>query len=375
MVSYKYKLYTTKKAKDLNNMKREACFIWNHALNLQKRYYRIYGKYIPCVRMQKHFAKRIKRTYLHSQSAQEVLERLDNAFQRFFKHKAKRPPKKKSHKDFKSFVFKQGGFTLQGNVFHLNSVGKDYRFSYSRPYEGTVKQVRLKLSPKGEWYLIVVTDANPKSYAKTHDGASVGIDFGLKTYMTFSNGEKLQHPQFLKHGLKQLRKIARTHSKTSKTSSRREYARRSLASFHEHLGNKRKDYQWKLAHELCRRYDIIFLEDLNMSGMSKLWGRKVNDLAHGQFTQILEQVATKYGCTVHKIDRWYASSKLCECGYKNSDLRLSDREWVCPRCGLVHDRDIHAAQNILRRGIYELTSGSETNEAVAEGRSANTLIA
>ena len=111
----------------------------------------------------------------------------------------------------------------------------------------------------------------------------------------------------------------------------------------------------------------IFIEDLCLAGMTRLWGRKVNDLAYGQFVSILEQVSMKYGCVVHKIDRWYASSKMCDCGYKNAKLTLRDRTWVCPVCGRVHDRDIHAAENILRRGIYELSSGSETNEATAEG--------
>lgn len=367
MISYEYKLYRSKKNVHLNNMLKEACFVWNHALELQKRYYTLYKGYITAARMQKHFAKRITRHYMHSQSVQEILQRLDNAYKRFFQHIAKRPPKFKKHKDFKSFVFKQGGFTLCGNTFHLNSVKKDYRFSYSRPYEGKVKQVRLKLLPKGDWHIYIITDAKQKPIAKTHDGASTGIDFGLKTYLTFSNGDKVQHPQYLKRGLKRLRKVSRKHSKTSNTSAWRESARISLAGLYEHIANQRKDYQWKLAHELCRRYDYIFIEDLQLTGMTKLWGRKMNDLAHAQFINILEQVALRYGCTVHKIDRWYASSKLCDCGYKNINLTLSDRTWVCPVCGQIHDRDIHAAENILRRGIYELSSGSETNEAVAEG--------
>ena len=373
MLSYEYKLYRTKKTKHLDNILREACFVWNHALSLQKRYYKLYRKYIPAVRMQKHFAKRISRTYMHSQTTQEVLQRLDTAYARFFKHLAVRPPKFKKHSDFKSFVFKQhGGYSLCGNVFHLNSVQKDYRFSLSRPYEGNVKQVRLKRSPKGDWYLYVITDAKQQPIAKSHDGASIGIDFGLKTYMTFSDGETLQHPQYLKQDLKALRTLSRNHSKVH--GSRKEYARQSLASLHEHIANRRKDYQWKLAHEICRRYDYIFIEDLCLAGMTKLWGRKMADLAHGQFVRILCEVANKYGCTVHKIDKWFPSSKLCDCGYVNKALMLSDREWVCPECGQIHDRDVHAAINILRRGIYELTSGSKTNEAVAEGCSAQTTL-
>ena len=362
MISYKYKLYRTKNTRHLDNMLSEACFVWNHALSLQKRYYRLYGKYVSSARMQKHFAKRIRRTYLHSQSVQEVLQRLDAAYARFFKHLANRPPKYKKASDFASFCYKQGGFSLCGNVFHVNSVKKDYRFSLSRPYDGKVKQVRVRRSHLNEWYIYVVTDASPKSYTKTHDGASVGIDFGLKTYMAFSDGEKLSHPQFLKRGLRRLRKASEKHSRCAKGSNHREQARLALCRLHEHISDKRSDFQWKLAHDLCRRFDTMFIEDLNLSGMTRLWGRKMNDLAHGQFVRILEQVAAKYGCTVHRIDKWFPSSKLCDCGYKNDSLSLNDRTWVCPRCGQVHDRDVHAAEMILRRGIYELASNGKTIE-------------
>jgi putative transposase len=138
---------------------------------------------------------------------------------------------------------------------------------------------------------------------------------------------------------------------------------------HEKVVNSRTDWQWKLAHELCRRYDNIFIEDLSLTGMSRRWGRKMSDLAHGEFADILQQVADKYGCLVHKIDRFYPSSRLCECGYKNEGLKLSDREWVCPECGKIHDRDINAARNILRRGIDELKSDSKTDATTVAGQS------
>ena len=362
MISYKYKLYKNKNTKHLDNMLSEACFVWNHALALQKRYYRLYGKYVSSARMQKHFAKRIKRNYLHSQSVQEVLQRLDAAYARFFKRLAKRPPKFKKHKDFCSFCYKQGGFSLCGNVFHVNSCKKDFKFSFSRSYEGKVKQVRVKRSHLNEWYIYVITDASPKSYTKTHDGANVGIDFGLKTYMTFSDGEKLSHPQFLKQGIRSLERASKRLSKCLSGSHHKEQARLALCQLHETIMNKRADFQWKLAHYLCKRYDHIFIEDLNLNGMSRLWGRKMNDLAHASFVIILEQVADKYGCTVHRIDRWFPSSKLCDCGYKNDNLSLNDRAWVCPQCGQIHDRDVHAAEMILRRGIYELTSDRKTIE-------------
>ncbi|MDE6842757.1 MAG: transposase [Muribaculaceae bacterium] len=360
MISYKYKLYTSKRTKYLDRILREASYVWNHALALQKRYYRLFGKYISKNVMQKHFAKRISRNLLHSQSVQEILERLDTAFQRFFKRLARRPPKFRRAKYFSSFVFKQGGFTLNGNVITINRIKKRFKFSYSRPYEGKVRRIIFKRSPLGEFYLIVITDANSKPYGKTHDGASVGIDFGLKTYMVMSDGTAVWNPQYLKFDLGNVKRKSLNLSKTKRGSNNRERRRMELCREFESITNRRNDFQWKLAHELCRRYDYIFIEDLSLSGMTRLWGRKMSDLAHAEFVNKLEYVASKYGVTVHRIDRFYPSSKTCECGYVNKNLSLTDREWICPECGKKNDRDLNAAQNILRRGISELWSGCQT---------------
>lgn len=279
---------------------------------------------------------------------------------RFFKKLTKRPPKFKKARDFASFVFKQNGFTLNGNVVTINRIKKRFKFSHSRPYEGRVIRVAFKRSPLGEYYLIITTDAEPKSYEKSHNGAFVGIDFGLKTYMVMSDGTTVENPQYLKSDLNNVRRKSRNLSKCKKGSSNRECRRKDICREYESITNKRNDFQWKLAHELCRRYDFIFLEDLSLSGMTRMWGRKMSDLAHAEFVTKLEYVAHKYGVMIHKIDRFYPSSKTCECGYVNKNLSLKDREWACPECGKINDRDLNAAENILRRGISELWSGCQT---------------
>ena len=363
MISYKYKLYRTDKTKHLDKMLREACFVWDHALALQKRYYRLYGKYINCGRMKAHFVKRISRNTLHSQTVQELLERLDDAYKRFFEHLAERPPKFKRAKDFSSIVFKQGGYSLNGNVLTINSIKKRFKFSLSRPYSGKVKTLTVKRSPLGEYFIVMVLDKPPVTFRKTHNGASVGIDFGLKTYMTMSDGTKVKSPQFLKTNLQKVQRASRNLSKSASDSHHHQSRRMELDRVHERIVNKRSEFQWQLAHLLCRQYDHIYIEDLQLKGMTTLWGRKMNDLSHGAFINRLEYVATKYGVTVHKIDRFYPSSKRCTCGYVNKQLQLKDRHWTCPECGAVHDRDLLAAQNILRQGIAELESTSKTPSA------------
>lgn len=360
MITYKYKLYKNKNTRHLDKMLCEASFVWNHALALQKRYYSLYGKYISKNAMQKHYAKRIKRTLLHSQTTQEIIERLDTAYNRFFKKIAARPPKFKRAKDFSSFMYKQGGYTLNGNVITLNSIKKRFKFSLSRTYEGKIKRVSIKRNSLNEFFVVIVTDANPKKYVKTHDGASVGIDFGLKTYLTLSDNKEFVNPLFLKSGLKDLKRKSRNLSKAKKGSNNREKRRLELCHQHDNICDKRNNYQWKLAHELCRQYDLICIEDLTLTGMTRLWGRKMSDLAHGEFINKLEYVASKYNITVHKIDRWYPSSKTCECGQVNKKLKLTDRKWICPECGSINDRDLLASKNILRKGISELWSDGKT---------------
>ena len=368
MIAYKYKLYRTDKTKHLDKMLRESCFVWNHALSLQKRYYRIYKKYIPLGVMQHHQAMRIKRTLLGAQTVQEILERLDIAYKRFFEHLAIIPPKFRKAKDFASIVYKQCGFSLCGNEIAISKIHKSYKFSKSRNYEGRVKRVVLKRNRLGEYFILIVTDAEPQSYGKTLKGASVGIDFGLKKYLTLSDGAAYDNPQFLKESLVELRRRSRNLSKCKKGSNNRERKRKDLDRLWNDICNKRNDFQWKLAHNLCRKYDNIFIEDLNLADMSlgRKANRKLKDQAHAEFITKLLYVATKYDVVVHKIDRYYPSSKTCTCGYVNKELTLTDRRWVCPECGATHDRDLLAANNILRRGIYELESDSKTSKRTAK---------
>ena len=315
--------------------------------------------------MQHHQAKRIKRNLLHSQTTQEIIERLDASYKRFFEHRAIRPPKFKKAKDFSSVVFKQnGGYCINENRLKINRIDKIFKFSKSREYEGKIKQVKVKRNRLGEYFVYVVTDAEPQKYRKSRRGASVGIDFGLKTYLTLSDGLKIENPQFMKENLTELRRRSRNLSKCKKGSNNRERKRKELAKLWDDIDNKRDDFQWKLAHFLCRKYDRIFIEDLNLAdiNLSRRANRKLKDQAHAAFVQKLEYVATKYDVVVHKIDRYYPSSKTCTCGYVNKDLKLTDRKWKCPHCGTEHDRDLLAANNILRRGIVELESDSKTSK-------------
>ena len=187
---------------------------------------------------------------------------------------------------------------------------------------------------------------------------SRSFDFGLKTFLTCSDGSKFESPQFLKQSLNLIKKASRQHSKKRKGSSNRERARLNLVRQHEDVVNRRSDWFWKLAHDLTNWFDVLCFETLNLKGMQRLWGRKISDLAFGEFLQILEWVAKKKGKQVVFIDRWYPSSKTCsECGHVLDKLDLSVREWRCPSCGSINGRDENAALNICAVGASTVKLG------------------
>jgi putative transposase len=180
----------------------------------------------------------------------------------------------------------------------------------------------------------------------------------FNTFLTCSEGFQIKSPQFLKASLNNIRKASRMHSQKLKGSNNRERARKHLVRQHEKVSNRRRDWLWKLAHELTNKFDVLCFETLNLKGMQRLWGRKVNDLALGDFLQILEWVASKKGKRVIYIDRWYPSTKTCFCcGHVLDELGLDVRRWRCPSCHCVNDRDENAALNIKRVGSSTLGVG------------------
>lgn len=370
MLAYKFKLYTTKQTKHLDTMLVEASWVWNTCLRTQKRYYKIFGKYASSNDMQKHFCKRWKVKYLHSQSVQEIIQRLDCAYQRFFKKLSARPPKFKKATEFSSFVFKQGGYKLVDNKLTINKIKKIYKFSKSRDIDGNIKQLIVKRNRLREYFIVAISDTKSKPYIKSHNGASVGADFGLKKYLTLSDGNSIDCPQYIKDNLLKYKRLSRNLSKCVKGSNNRERRRKALCRLFLNIKHKREEFHWQLSHQLCKTYDYIFLEDLNIKGIvrHKNWGRKMNDLCFSDFVLKLSQVADKYGVVVHKIDRFYPSSQTCsECGVLFKGTKnLALREWTCPSCGTHHDRDLNASKNILRQGIAELESGSKTSVAMRQ---------
>ncbi len=363
MKTLKFKLYQSSRNKHLKRSINAAGVIYNHCIALHQRYYRWWGNHLNCAKLQSHIAKLRKRKpfwqQVGSQAVQDICQRIEKAYQLFFKHHKKgvRPPNFKKVRRYKSFTLKQAGYKfLGGNRIKIGN--RVYQYWNSREIEGTVKTLTIKRTPLGELFMVVVVDSVDEPETKFETSRIAGFDFGLKTFLTCSDGTKIESPQFLKQSLNVIKKASRNYSKKRKESANRERARLNLVRKHEDVVNRRSDWFWKLAHDLTNQFDVLCFETLKLKGMQRLWGRKISDLAFGEFLKILEWVATKKGKQVVFIDRWYPSSKTCSnCRYVLKELALDVREWRCPSCQSVNGRDENAAINIQRVGASTLKLG------------------
>lgn len=367
MKTLKFKFYQHKRNRFLKRTVNAAGVIYNHCIALHKRYYRMWKKHLSCTKLQAHIAKLRNRNpfwqLVGSQAVQDICQRIEKAYQNFFKHhdQGVRPPGFKKVKKYKSFTLKQAGYKfLGGNRIKIGN--RIYQFWNSRPIEGIIKTVTIKRTPLGELFLCVVVESESTPVIQFETRKVAGFDFGLKTFLTYFDGvetKEIQSPLFFKQSLNAIRQACKQLSRKQKGSKRRECARKHLARQHERIAYQREDWFWKLAHELSDQFDVLCFETLNLKGMKRLWGRKVSDLAFGTFLKILEWVALKKGKQVVYADPWYPSTKTCShCGHVLERLDLSTRVWECPSCRTFHKRDENAARNLQIVGTSTIGLGS-----------------
>ena len=367
MKTEKYELYHQSNIIQIGNLIDDMHSVHVHLILLQRRYYRIYRKYAALSRILKHITK-LKRTskphwnQFPSQMIQDVAIRIDLGYQRFFDNiedrklgktnrKVGKPKIKPNHK-YNSVTFTQSGFKIEGNRLTINCLKKSFTFWKHRKWTGTLKKVIIKRDNVGDYSLFFVCE-NPKPPKKLPlTGNEAGADFGCKTFLTLSDGIKIDSPQFYKQSLTAIRSANKALSRKQYLSSGWFRAKRHLSRVHKKIANRRRDWFFKLALRLVRKYDKIAIETLNLEGMKKLWGRKVSDIAFSEFSLILQWTCAKYGKVFAKSGQWQPTTKACHVyKYKNQTLTLSDRYWTCPNCSASHDRDINAAINILQAGV------------------------
>lgn len=282
---------------------------------------------------------------------QQSLRDLQVAFSNFFAKRAAYPAfKRKEARQSANYTERGFSFDAERRILKLAKIGA-IKVKWSRKAIPHPSSIRLIRTASGKYFVSLVVETQPAPLPET--GESIGIDFGVARLATLSSGERVSNP---KHGAKWQRRLAfyqKRLARATKGSKRRMKVKRHVARIHEKIANSRSDTLHKLSTDLVTRFDVICVEDLNLRGMVKNHNlaRSLHDASIGTAIRMIEEKAERYGKTVVKIDRWFPSSKTCSaCGYIVEKLPLSVREWTCPECGTIHDRDANAAANILAVG-------------------------
>ena len=364
--AYKYKMKPTFKQQKCLNKAFGCCrFIYNWGLDKKIQSYKQEKKSIGYVELA-HELTKLKNDGKHewlkevnNTSLQQSLRNLDAAFVRFFREKKGFPKFKSKKKNIESAKYINAvHFDFDNWKVKIPKIGwvrlcKNKTFDLSMKY-GTLTVSKDKCGDY--WCSIVVYDVEEKPKTKVSIDNSVGIDLGIKDYAILSDGTKYGNPKFLEKGQKRLKTLQRRFARTEKKSNRHEALRLKVAKCHRDIANRRNDFLHKLSSMLTEQYGTICLEDLNVEGMmkNKHLSNSIQSAAWSEFVRQLKYKGDWYGKNVIFIGRFEPSSKTCsKCGYVKSDLQLNEREWVCPKCGEKHDRDVNAAINIRDFALHK----------------------
>lgn len=362
--AYKYRIYPNKKQKELLE-KTFGCvrFYWNKALEIKLKALENKEK-IPQVlpaqlKKEYEFLKEVDSLALANAQLQ-----LEKAIKDWLSKKTKKP-KFKRKKDKQSYTTNnvKGSIRVdfEKGLIRLPKLGL-VKTELHRTFEGTIKSATVRKTRTGKYFVSILVEEEIRPLPETDRVCA--IDLGLKHFATvcYSDGtvEKVANPKYLVKTERRLTREQRKLSRKQKGSKNFEKQRQKLAKLYEKVKNQREDFLHKLSKRIVSENQAIILEDLNIKGLlsNGNLSRHIADTSWNRFIQYLLYKAQWYGRDVIFVDRFYPSSKTCHvCGYRNQNLRLSDREWLCPVCGTKHDRDINAGKNLLLYGLTRLKGG------------------
>jgi putative transposase len=304
---------------------------------------------------------------LSSVPIQQSLRHLDKAFNNFLRGRATYPTFKKKQGN-QSATYASNAFTWDGQRLTLAKMDEPLTIHWHRdlPADNRPSSVTVSKDGANRYFVSILVEEDIKPLPVINKQA--GIDLGLKSMVIFSTGEAVGNPRYYEQDEKRLAQAQRRHARKKKGSKNREKARRKVARVHARINDRRRDYQHKLSTRIVNENQVICVESLAVKNMVKnhCLAKAVSDVGWGEFVRQLEYKSQWYGRTLIKIDRWYPSSKTChDCKHVVEDLPLDVREWVCPECGVCHDRDINAARNILAEGLSASACGGSVRPAVA----------
>ena len=374
----KIKLYPNKQQELVIN-KILGCyrFVYNHMLALKQQEYDDNKISLSLCDISKYFhntlCKDEKYSWIKEQNThvmKQSIRQMMSAYDRFFKlHSGF--PKFKTKKDRQSALFPITAIS-KSNTFDTKHVSlikslknikfrcSDLYFKRLQTYKDSIMSATVSKTKSGNYFLSILIDVPQDEIIKFKQiGGSVGIDLGVKDFVITSDGEIFENKHFFKKQENKIKKLQRQLSRKVKGSNNREKARIKLAKAHERLVNQRENYIHSVVNELLRYYDTIYMEDLNVKGMLKNHNlaKAIQEVGFYRFKSVLLDKSVNNGKRVVFVDRFYPSSKTCSCcGYIYRRLTLKEREWKCPDCGEIHDRDLNAAMNILTEGERILES-------------------
>ena len=340
-------------------------YIYNHFLDFKRQEYKTHGnkynyydtcKLLTALKKEIEWLREVDKCAL-----QNSLKDLDNAFKRFFKG-AGYPNFKAKHYARMAYrtTFSNNNIEFLEDAIKLPKLGKvKIKDKLYRPRNGRILNATISKTKTGKYFIsICYTDIEIEPLPKT--GYNVGIDLGLKSFITTSDFYKVDNPKFLEKSEEKLKKLHRLLSRKPKVSKNREKARLKLAKGYEKVTNQRNDFLHKLSKRIVENYDTIVIEDLKVRNLLKnhYLAKSISSASWYKFTNMLEYKARFYGKTVIRVNQFFPSSQLCSnCSFKNEKVKdLRVRAWECPNCGAINDRDLNASQNILKEGLRILVA-------------------
>ena len=369
--AYKYRIYPNNIQKVLL-AKHFGCarYIYNYGLERKIKAYSETKKSLSRFTIQADLPK-LKKTdetkwlsEVNSLSLQAALLNLDMAFTRFFKEKKGFPKFKSKHDNRQSFQVPQNTTVdYDTKRVYLPKFKEGIKCRFDRQFSGKIKTSTISKTPTDKYFISIIVETEDVIPNKKpiDENKAVGVDLGIKTFATLSDGTEIQNPKYLKKSLKKLKRLHRSISRKKKGSNKRKKAVKLLARQYEKVTNQRKDFLHKTSKYLIDHYDTICLETLSASKMIKnhRLAQALSDISIGTFNAYMDYKAEWYGKNIIRIGRFEPSSKMCSCGYVYRGLKLSDRVWTCPSCGSVNLRDLLAANNI-KKFAFKLNNTART---------------
>ena len=368
----KVRLYPNKE-QELKLNKVLGCyrFVYNNTLALKQQKYNEEKLNLGIKELSNHFHNSLLKDEqyvwlkeINTKVLKQAIRQMLIAYKNFFElHRGY--PHFKSKKNWQSALFpleaisKKNTFetkhiTLTSDLKHLKFRCSNLQFNRLQSYKDRIRNATLSKTKTNKFFLSILVEIDEKEYQHfKHTNQRVGIDLGIKDFVITSDAEVFENKHFYKQEEQTLRKLHKQLNKKQKGSRNREKARLKLAKAYERISNRKENYIHYIVNSLLSMYDTIFIENLNVQGMLRnhKLSKAIQELGFYTFRNLLESKAQVNDKQVILIDRWYASSKICNvCGYKYNNLTLRERHWICPQCGEHHDRDINASINILKEG-------------------------